>query len=142
MCLLCDCKKLNKIRYLPPITPAEKRVLEQIREEVQREESYYRAREAEFEKLVLHSLRPVLPLNPLIGPSDDSFESDCAPIVSEEDKPIQESPVDQQDLSYLLGTQYLLENCNFSPVEVPDRFNDPSINFNFWNNLKFENFDI
>jgi len=139
MCLLCDYEKLNKTRYLPPITPAEKRVLEQIREEVEREEAYYRAREAEFERIVLHSLKPVLPLNPLIGPSDDSFESDCAPIVSEEDKPIQESPVDQQDLSYLLNTQFLFENAQSAPS---DRFSNPTTNYNFWRDLKFENFDL
>lgn len=138
MCLLCDYKKLNKTRYLPPITLAEKRVLDQIREEVQKEEAYYRAREAEFERIVLYSLKLVLPLEPLIGPSDDSIESDCVPIVSEEDKPIQESPVDQQDFSYL-NTQFFLENIK---NETPDRFTDPSANFNFWNNLSSENFDL
>jgi len=124
MCLLCDCEKLNKARYLPPITPAEKRVLEQIREEVQREEAYYRAREAEFERLVLHSLKPILPLDPLVGPSDDS---------------IQESSVDQQDFSYLLGTQYLLENIR---DDFLDRHSYPTVNYNFWRDLEFENFDL
>lgn len=136
MCLLCDYKKLNKTRYLPPITLAEKRVLDQIREEVNREEAYYRAREAEFERLVLHSLKPVLPLNPLIGPSDDSCESDCAPIFSEEDKPNQESPVDQQDFSYLL---IQLEDI---PIPIFGHIPDSPGDYDFWRDIKFENFDL
>lgn len=136
MCLLCDCNKLNQTSYLPPITPAEQRVLEQIREEVEKEEARFREQEALSEKLLLHTLSPdiVLPVNPIVGPSDDfGIKSDIEPTF--EDKPVQES------LPFQVSDEFLLNHFKYNFEGDSDLLNFSSTRYQFWCNNRFETFD-